>query len=466
MTSPSISDAHADGPRLPGSLAGFRGAILLPEDDGYDAARTIWNGMIDRRPALIVRPSGTADVVAAVTFARDNAMDVAIHGGGHNVAGNAVSDGGLMIDLSGMNGVHVDAEARTVRAQSGATLGDVDHETQLFGLATPFGVVTETGIAGLTLNGGYGHLAREHGLSVDNVLEVEIVTADGRVRTANEQLNADLFWAVRGGGGNFGVVTSFVYGLHEVGPEVYQIFLWYRGEETARRLAAFRDWAVSAPRTVGVLAFAAQVPAVDAFPEEAWGQPAVVFFGCFRGELDQATDVLAPLLEGGEPLADFSGPSRYTDVQAALDEDYPDGLRYYWKSIYVTELNSEVIDLVARYNETAPSGLSTIDIWWLDGAVADVPKDATAFWHRDKPFMVTFEANWENPADDEANVTWARDGFSAFEALSVAGGRYANFAGFAEDPAHLLFGDNYERLVTIKRKYDPENLFHVNQNIS
>lgn len=389
MASASIDDTSDIASQLPD----FHGEILLPEDNDYDTVRSVWNGMIDRRPALIVHPTGTADVVAAVNLARQNSLDVAIHGGGHNVAGNAVSDDGLMIDLSEMSGVYIDPEARVVRAQAGATLGDVDHETQLFGLATPLGVVTETGIAGLTLNGGYGHLAREFGLSVDNLTEVEIVTADGQVRTANEHQNEDLFWAVRGGGGNFGVVTSFEYDLHDVGPEVYQLFVWYHGDETATRLAAFRDWAVSAPRTVGVLVFTAHVPEIEEFPEETWGEPAVAFFGCFRGDMDEAEEVFAPLSKGVEPIADFSGSTRYEDLQAALDEDYPDGFRYYWKSIYLEELNEEVIDLVDRYNETAPSALSTVDLWWLGGAVAEIPQDATAFWHRDKPFMITFEAN-------------------------------------------------------------------------
>ena len=466
MSRPAVRDVFDIESQVLDLRGEFRGEILLPDDDEYDIVRSVWNGMIDRRPALIVRPTGAADVVAAVNFARENALEVAVHGGGHNVAGNAVSDGGLMIDLSKMNGVYVHPDDRTVRAQAGATLGDVDHETQLFGLATPLGVVSETGIAGLTLNGGYGHLVREFGLTIDNLTEVEIVTADGQVRTANAQQNEDLFWAVRGGGGNFGVVTSFQYDLHDVGPEVYQFLVWYHGDETKTRLAAFRDWAVSAPRTAGVLAFAATVPALEAFPEAAWGEPAIAFFGCVRGDLDDAPDVVAPLTQGPEPLADFSGPTSYEALQAALDEDYPDGLRYYWKAIYLEELNDEVIDLVSRYNETAPSELSTVDMWCLGGAVAEVPQDATAFWHRDKPYMVTFEANWEAPADDDANVEWAREGFAAIEALPVAGGRYGNFPGFAEDPAHLQFGDNYDRLVDVKTRYDPENLFHLNQNIT
>jgi len=442
-----------------------RGTVLEPGDDGYDEARSIWNGMIDRRPSLVVRCTGTADVVAAVDLARETGADVSIHGGGHNVSGSAVADGGLMIDLSSMDGVHVDPEAGTVRVGAGALLGDVDHETQLFGLATPLGVVAETGVAGLTLNGGYGHLSREYGLAADNLREVDIVTADGEVRTASEDEHRDLFWAVRGGGGNFGVVTSLEYELHEVGPEVAQLFVWYPADEARERMATFREWTESAPRHVAVLPFLAQVPDEEPFPEAAWGEPALVFFGCYRGDPAAFDDVVGPLTDG-DPIADLSERTRFEELQALLDEDYPDGLRYYWKSLYLADLGDEVVDLMVRYNESAPSDLSTVDIWWLGGAVADVPQDATAFWHRDKPFMLTFEANWEDADADDANVAWAREGFAVAEELAVSGGRYGNFPGFAEDPAHLLFGENYDRLVDVKTTYDPENLFRLNQNIA
>jgi FAD/FMN-containing dehydrogenase len=371
-----------------------------------------------------------------------------------------------MIDLSEMNGVHVDRGTRRVRVEAGAVLGDVDHETQLFGLATPLGAVSATGVAGFTLNGGYGHLTREYGLAVDNLTEVDVVTADGRVLTANERQNADLFWAVRGGGGNFGIVTSFEYELHEVGPEVYAFFVWYPGDETRELLAHFRDWAASAPRNAGVLPFAAHVPELDEFPEEWWGESALAFLGSFRGDVDDAADVFGPLTEGREPIVDFSGPTRYEDLQSLLDEDYPDGMRYYWKSTFLTAITDDVVDVVLRYNDEAPSTLSTIDLWHLGGAVRDVPQDATAFWHRDKPFMLNFEANWEDPGDDDANVAWVREGLAEIEELPVAAGRYGNFPGFAEDPVQFLYGDNYDRLRELKAEYDRENVFHVNQNVT
>jgi FAD/FMN-containing dehydrogenase len=445
---------------------GFEGTVLEPGDEGYDDARSIWNAMIDRRPAAIAVCRGTDDVVTAVDAARENGVEIAVKAGGHNVAGYAVVDGGIVIDCSEMNAVEVDPDERTVRVGGGATLGDVDSETQRYGLANPLGVVSETGIAGLTLNGGYGHLSREYGLACDDVLSVEIVTADGQVRTADEEHHEDLFWAVRGGGGNFGVVTEFEYRLHEVGPEVYALFAWFHGDDLHAAMDAFRDWTETAPRNASALAFTAHVPELEEFPEDSWGEPAVAFLGSYRGDPERADEVYGPLWDAGTPIADLGGTMQFTDLQTMLDEDYPDGLRYYWKSIFVDGVTGELVDLLERYNESAPSALSTVDVWHLGGAVADVPQDATAFWHRDRPFMVTFEANWEDPSEDEANVSWARDGFAETESLPVASGRYGNFPGMEGDPARLIYGENYDRLVDVKTRYDPENLFHHNQNIA
>ena len=442
-----------------------RGPVVLPEDDGYDEARAIWNGMIDRRPALIVGCTGTADVVAGVDLAREEGFELSVRGGGHNVAGSAVSEGGIMLDLSAMNGVVVDRERRTVRAQGGATLGDVDHETQLFGLATPLGAVSKTGIAGLTLNGGYGHLTREFGLAADNVVAAEIVTADGRVRTASADRNPDLFWALRGGGGNFGVVTTFEYELHEVGPEVFACFVWFHADELEAVMEQFGTWTATAPRHAGILPFVGHVPEDEMFPEDSWGEPAVVLLGSARGPVEAGEALFEAIRESASPIVDFSAPMEFETLQSMLDEDFPDGLRYYWKSIFLTELTDEVVDIMGRYNESAPSALSTIDCWHLGDAVSDVPQDATAFYHRDKPFMLTIEANWEDEADDDENVEWAREVFGEVETLPIAAGRYGNFPGFAEDPVTLLYGENYDRLVDIKTKYDPGNLFRVNQNI-
>ncbi|WP_254530388.1 FAD-binding oxidoreductase [Natrinema gelatinilyticum] len=446
-------------------VAKFRGDVVSPSDEEYDAARAIWNGMIDRYPALVARCAGVADVVAAVTFAREHDLPLAVRGGGHNVAGTAVCDGGIVIDLTEMNGVRVNREAGTVYAEGGATLGDVDRETQLFGLATALGAVSQTGIAGLTLNGGYGHLSREYGLALDNLISVDIVTADGKIRTASEARNEDLFWAVRGGGGNFGVVTGFEYALHAVGPQVYAFFTWFHADDADVALAAFRQWTETAPRDAGVLAFTAHVPELEEFPEETWDEPAIAFLGSARGESATDGEVFESLRAVATPIADMSGPMAYVDLQSMLDEDYPDGLRYYWKSIFLDELTDEVFDLMVRYNDSTPSALSTIDCWHLGDAVADVPQDSTAYWHRDQPYMLTVEANWEEPDDDDANVNWAREVFADVQALPVASGRYGNFPGLNEDPVKLLYGDNYDRLVEVKTKYDPENLFQTNANV-
>jgi FAD/FMN-containing dehydrogenase len=443
----------------------FAGGIVRPADREYDDAREIWNGMIDRYPALVARCSGVADVVAAVNFAREQGLEVAVRGGGHNVAGTAVCDGGIVVDLSEMNAVRVDREAGTVRAEGGATLGDVDRETQLFGLATALGAVSQTGIAGLTLNGGYGHCSREYGLALDNLVSVDVVTADGRVRTASRERNPDLFWGLRGGGGALGIVTSFAYELHEVGPEVDALFTWFRAEDAPAVMARYREWIADAPRNAGVLVFTAHVPDLEEFPEAAWGEPAIAMLGSYRGDAD-ADEVFGSLLEAATPLVDLSGEMAYVDLQSMLDEDYPDGLRYYWKAIYLEELDDAIVDLVLEYNESAPSALSTLDLWHLDGAVADVPQDETAFWHRDKPHMLTVEANWEDPDADDANLEWAREAIAAAETLPVASGRYGNFPGLEAEAAKLRYGDNYDRMVDLKTEYDPENLFRLPGNVA
>ncbi|MEY7848974.1 FAD-binding oxidoreductase [Natrarchaeobius sp. A-rgal3] len=442
------------------------GDLVFPTDEEYDRSRQIWNGMIDRYPAIVVRCAGTADVVAAVNFAREQGLEVSVRGGGHNVAGTAVRDGAIVVDLTDMNGARVDPEARTVRVEGGATLGDVDAETQLFGLATALGAVSQTGVAGLTLNGGYGHLSRQYGLALDNLVSVDVVTADGTVHTASADRNEDLFWGIRGGGGAFGVVTSFEYALHDVGPEVYALFTWFDVDDAAPVISAYREWIQAAPREAGVLAFTAHVPELEEFPEGSWGDPALAFFGSFRGDLDDADRVFRPLVDAATPIADLSGPMAYVDLQSMLDEDYPDGLRYYWKSVYLTEITDEVVDLVIRYTEDAPSSLSTIDLWHLGDAVAEVSRNETAFWHRDKPYMLNFEANWPESDDDDVNVNWAREGIAEARELSTASGGYGNFPGLNEDPATQLYGENYERLVDLKTTYDPETLFPANGAIA
>jgi FAD/FMN-containing dehydrogenase len=448
--------------------SGLRGELLRPGDTTYEEARKLWNGVIDKRPALIASCAGVGDVIDAVNFARENDLLVAVRGGGHNVAGNAVCDGGLVIDLSPMKGIRVDPERHSVRAESGATLGDLDRETQVFDLATPMGVVSETGIAGLTLSGGIGWLRRKWGLSSDNLLSVDVVSADGRFLTASEEENEDLFWGIRGGGGNFGVVTSFEYRLHPIGPEVMFCFILYPGTQAQEVVRFCQEYVAGAPDEVSPLAFLGRVPHAEMFPQEWHGQPYVAITAMYAGEVEEGEQVLRPLREIGESIVDFSGPMPYVEAQKVLDEDYPDGWRYYWKSTNASGLSDEVIERLIAHAEAAPSDHSTIDIWYQQGgAMSRIGAEESAFGERSAPILFGIEANWEEPQDDQANIAWARECFADLRRFSD-GGVYLNFPGFYEEGEELLrgaYGDNYERLVVIKNKYDPTNLFRLNQNI-
>ncbi len=448
--------------------SGLRGELLRPGDDRYEEARLIWNGVIDRRPALIVRCAGVGDVIDSVNFARENDLLLAVHGGGHNVAGNAVTDGGLVIDLSLMKGVRVDPERRTVRAEAGATLGDVDRETQVFGLATPLGVVSETGIAGLTLGGGIGWLRRKYGLSSDNLVSVDVVTADGRFLTASETENEDLFWGIRGGGGNFGVVTSFEYGLHPVGPEVTFCFVLYPGDRAKEVLRFCEEYVAEAPDEVSPLGVLGRVPPMDLFPEEWHGEQFVGLLAMHPGGVEEGERVLGPLRDLGSPIVDMSARMPYTEAQKILDEDYPDGWHYYWKSVNVDALHDGVIDALIENAESAPSDHSTIDVWFQGGAMGRVGAGESAFGDRSAPVLLGIEANWEpEPREDEANIEWVRNCIAGMKRFS-SGGMYLNFPGFLEEGEQMLrdaYGENYERLVDLKDRYDPTNLFRLNQNI-
>jgi len=410
---------------------------------------------------------GVGDVIDSVNFARESDLLVAVRGGGHNVAGNAVCDGGLVIDLSAMKGVRVDPERRTVRAESGATLGDLDRETQVFGLATPMGVVSETGIAGLTLGGGIGWLRRKYDLSSDNLVSVDVVTADGRFLTASETENADLFWGVRGGGGNFGVVTSFEYRLHPVGPEVMFCFVLYPGERAKEVLCFCEEYVAEGPDEVSPVGAIGRVPPVEIFPESWHGEPYVALVAMYAGEAEEGERVLRPLRDLGGVIADLSARMPYTDVQRVLDEDYPDGWRYYWKSQNISGLSDEVIERLMTHAEAAPSDHSTIDVWYQGGAMGHIEARETAFGDRSAPIWLGVEANWEESQDDEANIFWVRECVSDMQRFS-AGGAYLNYPGFFEEGNQLIrkaFGENYERLVALKNEYDPTNLFRLNQNI-
>ncbi|MGP3979648.1 FAD-binding oxidoreductase [Streptomyces sp. KR80] len=445
----------------------LRGRLVRPGDSGYESARELWNGMIDRRPALMARCGGDEDVVAAVDFARDNGMLVAVRGGGHGVAGHAVCDGGLVIDLSGMRGVDVDPEGRRAVAQGGCTLGDVDRETQRHGLATPLGVVTATGIAGLTLSGGMGWLRRKHGLSCDNLLSARVVTADGRLLVASESQNQDLFWAIRGGGGNFGVVTSFEYRLHPIGPEVFFCFVFYPAARAKEVLRSCERYLSQRPDDFAPIGILGKVPETGDFPPEAHGQGYIALLAPYPGDPAEGERLLRSLREIADPIRDLSGTMPYTEAQAILDEDYPDGWRYYWKSMNVPELSDELIERLAEHAATAPSPQNTIDVWYQGGAMARVGEQETAFANRNAPYLLGIEGNWQEAAHSAKNLAWVREAFTDVGSFS-SGGVYLNFPGFLEEGKQLLhegYGRNYERLTEVKARYDPTNLFRLNANV-
>jgi FAD/FMN-containing dehydrogenase len=447
----------------------LRGELIRPGDANYDEARAVWNGMIDRYPALIARCAAVEDVIASVNFARRNGLPVAVRGGGHNVAGHGTSDGGLVIDLSLMKDIQVDPEARIVRAGGGATIADLDAATQAHGLAVPMGVVSETGIAGLTLGGGFGWLRNKHGLSSDNLIAAEVVTADGRLLRASETENSDLLWGLRGGGGNFGIVTTFEYRAHPVGPEVAFTFIFHNaeGEQLKRAIQFYRDYSTSAPDEVSTLMACGIVPpGHHGFPEDTWGRPFVLFGAMYAGPAEEGQPILQPLQDFGESFVDFSGIMPYVGAQKAFDEDYPRGLRYYWKSLNLSRLDDDVIDRIVAHARKQVSPISTVDIWHIGGTVTQNDDDG-AFQGRDAAFLLSPEANWESSDDDEANLTWLRDFIADMQEFSD-GSRYLNFAGFQEEGDAMMrasFGPKYGRLAALKKKYDPTNFFSLNQNI-
>jgi FAD/FMN-containing dehydrogenase len=455
---------------LEGLKMAVRGPVLRPGDGGYDEARTIYNGMFDRRPALIVRATGTADVIAGVNFARDNGLDLAVRGGGHNVAGNAVCEGGLMLDLSLMNGVFIDLQGKTVRAQGGATWGAVDHETQAHGLVAPGGVVSTTGIAGLTLNGGLGWSRNKYGLSCDNLISAEVVTAKGEVITASESENADLLWALRGGGGNFGVVTSFQFRLHPLGPMVAAAIPMYAVEDASAILRKWRDWVATTPDEVSTAALCWTVPVSPHMPPPVHGKSVLITAGLYSGPTEEGERVLRPLREFGQPLFDMSGVLPFTAMQSAFDPFFPpDGsVISYWKSVYADQLTDALIDVVAGIATDRASPMTLLNIPYFGGAVTRVRSADTAFSTRNK-FMVSIDGNWYDKSENDSQIAWVRQAWDKVRPHST-GAVYLNFLG-AEDQGtgdamiRSAFGGNYDRLVQVKRKYDPANLFHINQNI-
>jgi len=440
---------------------------VLADEPAYESARRVWNGMIDRRPAMIVRCRGVADVLAAVRFAREHRLLLAVRGGGHNVAGFGTCDGGMVIDLSGMRGVNVDPARRIARVGAGATWFDVDRETQVFGLAVPGGIVSTTGVAGLTLGGGQGWLRRTYGMACDSLVSADVVSADGELVRASESENPDLFWALRGGGGNFGVVTSFEFRAYPVGPTVAFAGPTFPLESAAPVMAGMKAFAADAPDEVNLSSTWWTIPAVPDFPSEVHGRSVITVGAVYVGPAERGEQVLAPLSTIEEPVLDLSGRMPYTAVQQMFDPFFPAGdLRYYWKSSYLAGLADDAVSVIAERVASRPSPLSMAGIWALGGALGRVDASATATGARDAPFLLEILANWAEPAESDANIRWAREFFAAMEPFST-GKTNVNFPGLGEDAGFVraAFGDQWARLVDVKRNYDPTNLFRLNQNI-
>lgn len=441
------------------------GTTILPDDPTYDEARSIWNGMIDRKPDIIVRCRTEADVIHAVKYARENQLVVAIRGGGHNIAGHAVCDGGVMIDLSTMKEVRVDAPARRAFVQPGATLFDVDRATQAHGLATPTGINSTTGIAGLALGGGFGWLSRKLGLTSDNLVSARIVTADAECLQVSATSHADLFWALRGGGGNFGVVTQFEFALHPVGPEVLSGLIVYPRAEAGRVLRKYREFVAAAPEELSVWIVMRKAPPLPFLPPEVHGQDMLALALCYLGPEAAGRRLIAPLAGFGTVLGQHVGMQPFTAWQQAFDPLLTRGARNYWKSHNLIELKDGLLDALVEFAGKLPSPHTEIFVGQLGGQTARVPADATAFGNRDANFVMNVHGRWISPAEDQACIAWAREFYRATLPFATGGG-YSNFLTAEEtDRVKLAFGPNYARLAKVKKTYDPQNFFRLNQNI-
>jgi FAD/FMN-containing dehydrogenase len=444
---------------------GVQGMVILPDDAAYDSARQIWNAMIDKRPAAIVRCVSTPDVVHAVNFARDQALPLAVRGGGHNIAGSALCDDGIVIDLSQMTVVHVDAAARLATVEGGATLANVDAATQAHDLATPLGINSTTGVAGLTLGGGFGWLSRKYGMTIDSLVSAEVVSAAGQVLRASATEHPDLFWALRGGSGNFGVVTRFEFGLHPVGPELLSGLIFYPLSEARAVLQQYREFVRNAPEELSVWAVLRQAPPLPFLPEAVHGQPVIALALLYAGDPVQGQALIQPLQRFGTPVGMHVGVMPYVAWQKAFDPLLAPGARNYWKSHNFSALDDGFFDIVIEAVKTLPSPQCEILIVALGGATTKPAPDAAAYAHRDALYVMNVHGRWDDPAHDERCIGWARDFFKA-SAPFASGGVYVNFLTADEgDRVKAAYGQNYERLAEIKRQYDPANLFRTNQNI-
>ena len=443
----------------------LRGQLLRSGETGYEEARQIWNAMIDRRPALIARCAGVADVMRSLEFARRHDLLVAVRGGGHNIAGNAVCDGGLMIDLSTMRSVRVNPETQRAYVEPGATLGDFDHEAQAFGLATPLGINSTTGVAGLTLGGGFGWLSRKYGMSIDNLISADVLTADGELLHASTEHNPDLFWAIRGGGGNFGIVIGFEFQLHPVGPEVLSGLIVYPFEEAKSVLTQYRQFVETMPDELNVWVVLRQAPPLPFLPPQVHGKEVVVFAVCYAGDLDAGRRAIEPLRGFGKAHGEHTGPMPYAAWQQAFDPLLTPGARNYWKSHNFTQLSDGAIDSVIQYAGRLPSAQCEIFIGLIGGQASRVAPDAMAYSHRDTKFVLNVHGRWERPEEDQKGISWAREFFTAASPYAT-GGVYVNFMTQEEtDRVGAAYGKNYARMAELKNKFDPHNLFRLNQNI-
>jgi FAD/FMN-containing dehydrogenase len=438
--------------------------LYRPDDEGYDEARSVWNGMIDKHPALVVQCAGVADVISAVGFATEHDFPISVKGGGHNIAGRAVEDDVLMIDLSRMDAVRVDPDAKTARVEPGVVLHELDHETQAFGLATPAGYNSTTGIAGLTLGGGWGWLSRKYGLTVDNLLSADVVTAEGELVHASEDENEDLFWGLRGGGGNFGIVTSFEFQLHEVGPTVLSGPVVHPFDDAVGVLTGYREFAASAPNEATVWCVIRHAPPLPFIPEAWHGRKVVILAMFYAGEIAEGQAVLEEARAIGDPIADAVGPNPYTGWQQAFDGLAPAGNRHYWKSHNFEALTDEMIEVFVEYGETLPTQETEIAIPHLGGAINDRPVDATAYPHRGAEFIMNLHTQWTDPDQDEECIAWARDLHDAMTPHAT-GGVYANFVPEVVGDQQAAYRENYDRLIEVKNRWDPENLFRLNHNV-
>jgi FAD/FMN-containing dehydrogenase len=449
---------------IAGLQAGLRGELIQPGDEGYETARKVYNAMIDRHPRLIARCVDVADVIAAVNFARENELTLAVRGGGHNGGGLGVWNGGLVIDLSRMKGIRVDPERRTVRVEGGATWGDVDHATHAFGLATPSGIISTTGVGGLTLGGGLGHLTRKCGLAIDNLLAVDVVLADGRLVTASSDENEDLFWAVRGGGGNFGVVTSFLFKLHPISTIIAGPTLWPL-EQAPEVMRWYRDFITEAPEDLnGFFAFLT-VPPAPPFPQHLHLEKMCGVVWCYTGPAERAEEVFEPVQEFGPPALHGIQPMPYPALQSAFDALYPPGLQWYWRADFVNELSDEAIERHVEHGSRLPTMQSTMHLYPIDGAAHRVGKNDTAFSYRDARWAEVIVGVDPHPANAQSIKEWTVAYWDALHPYS-AGGAYVNFMmDEGKERVRATYRDNYDRLVAVKNEYDPTNLFRINQNI-